>query len=510
MLFLVTFLGLIAAVMVGMTVSETMGMEEYIRLGIVFSPLMLVGVLAVRRHWLGVAIGLVPFGFALPVQIIGSFGGNVIFGCIIFALVLGAYTFGHYRKQAFSNLPSLLYLISFVFVLARILYDRPGSALLGDAGGGRQAFTFLFGYFAFWAFSKIAAEQDWKPISALLLSGIILSFDFIRKMIKLAIINGDIDRALANLYSRPSWILASIVFAFLIYYFGYRKGPTLLHQNLFIASNLILASSAVGNHRSRPLFAIGTIMVIAYIFKQHRKVLIHIGLAAIVGLLVIFSVGREKMPASIQRTISTIMPVDSSELVQTAQIQGERVNAEVGWESEFRTKMYGLALEKIQRNPVFGDGFKFSTDDLYALYGASYEGLDASTLKLAMVGGYHNSLLQLAVGAGIVAALTAGIGMLILCWKIVDIGRRQEDLKNKFFCAAYAGIIPPFMGQMLMNGDAKDFFICSMILGVVNGMQVNPRFNPLKPKVVTETVPEHDLHEQEAAVPELVHARRPG
>jgi len=506
MLFLVTLLGLIAAVMVGMTVSDTMRMEDYIRLGVVFSPLMLVAVLAMRRHWLGVAIGLIPYSFALPVQIIGSFGLNVIMGCMIFALVLGAYTMGNYRSNPFNNLPSVLMFIAFVFVLARILYDRPGSAMLGGAGGGRQAVTMLFAFFVFWAFSKIAAESDWTPMRALWVIFLIPGIDLIRKFVKMAILNGDPMFFLSKFYTEPSWILGSLVFAFIIFRFGFGKGPTLLHQNLFLASNALLALSAMGTHRSRPLFAMGTIMVVAYVFQYHRKVLIHLSLAAIVGILVIFSMGREQMPATLQRTLSVFFPVESQELIQTAQAQGIGVNAEVGWESEFRTKLYRLAWRKISGNPLFGDGFSFSTQDLTELYATSDGKMDDRTQRLAMVGGYHNSWLQLAVGAGLPAAICAAIAMLMLCWKSVEIGLRQTDLKMKFFCAALAGMLPPFMGQMLMNGDAKNFFMCSMLLGVVNGLRVNPKFNPLQDepaiKEVDETLVENEIEAEEAA-PEL-------
>jgi hypothetical protein len=494
-LFLVTVLGLISAIMVGMTVSETMRIDDYIRILGVFSPILIVGVLVLKRFWIGVAIGLLPIGYALPVRVIGAFGVNIIFACMIFALVLGAYCMGQYRKPIVHNAGGFLMVVSFLFLFARIIYDRPGSAFLGAEGGGRQAFNFLFGFFAFWAFSKLTAESEWNPMLTLKVMFMVLLGAWFQELIQDGLPGGPMG-VIANAYKQPAWLLASIVPAWIIYHYGFGKGPTQINLLLFLITMAIIGVSAFAGFRSRPLFAVGTLLVVAYVFRYHRQMITYLAASSVVGVIILASLGRDAIPASVLRTLSTFFPVPEGEQMRIA-IEGG-TSHEMGWESDFRAKLYELAWKKISGNPIFGDGFSFSTEDLISVYGATYEGLSAGVLRLAMVGGYHNSILQLAVGAGLVAGGCALLGMIFLCYRGIRIARRQTDLKNKLFCACLVGFLPPLMGQMLMNGSGKDFFIVCLVVGVVNGIQINPLFNPDEKQAV-DSEPQFD--EDEAAEP---------
>jgi hypothetical protein len=485
-LILVTILGFAAAIMVGMTVSETMRIEDYLRIGIVFSPLFVVGALAMRRYWLAVGMGMLPLMYTLPVRLIGSFGINIIIAMLIFSLVLGAYTFGHYRRQIVVNLPSMLMLVSFVFVVARILYDRPGSAMISETGGGRQAFTFLFGFFAFWAFSKISAESGWNPLATMRVALILFCVSFGHLMYQ-AIFEwggGSVGYASKFLYSRQGQMISCVVLAWLLYRFQ-SKGFSGINFNLsmLLVIGAILASSALAANRSRPLFAIGAILTISYIYNVHRKALVYLGTGFIVGGLIILSLGVDQLPGNVRRTLSTVIPISEEDRRQI--VLEDKVGGEMGWESEFRAAMYQLAWKKISENPLFGDGFGFSTEELVitAIFAQDMEG---SLDRLSTAGGYHNSLLQLSVGAGVVAGLMAGAGMIWLCVLALRFSRNLREPEYKFMAAAFTGCLPPLMGQMLMNGGGNEFFMCCLNLGVLNGLMINDRLKEPPAEVVND------------------------
>lgn len=490
-LFMVTLLGLVAALLVGILISQQMGLQDYLILGVVFSPLLATFILAMRRNWIAVGIGLIPLNTALPVAMLSGFGVNVMFAAMVFAMVLGGYCMKLYQTPIPLSLANVLMAVSFIFVLARIIYDRPGSALIGGSGGARQAAFFLLAYLVFWAFSKIAAEDNWNPMTVLKIIFVILIVATVWRLYRLNIV--------VNLYSRPSWMLSSILLAWTIFYFR-QKGAMLL--NIFLGGGVmfLMAASIFTNHRSRPLFALATIGVVTYLFKVHRRTAVHLVLAGIVGAITIFTLGHETMPASVKRTLSTVIPVSKEEGMRMARYTG---SSEVGWESEFRQIMYDIAFEKISGNPLFGAGFEFSRADLIRMraFGEGRKG------TLALAGGYHNSILQLAVGAGIPAAIAALVAIFLYIYRAIRLAMRQTDPKKMLFLAALIGGIPPMAGQMLMNGDGKDFLLLCVLLGALHGMELNKRFKPDVKKVEaaqeeTETETEQATEEYESPVPE--------
>ena len=494
LIFFVTVVGCFAAILVGMSVSDSMQMGDYLRLMIIFSPLVLVGILGGRKYWIAIALGLMPLGFTLKMQLIAQYQVGLLFGMMVFAFVLGGFCFRQFSKVVIKDAGSSLVFAAGLIVLGRILWDRPGSAMLGGEGGGAQAMMMLFSFMCFWAFSKVAAEEDWNPMMILRITFLLLLVAFAQRIVGKGM--GSVESELGatsdiigNIYARPGWMLGSIIFAFIIYKFGQGKGPLVLHQNLILGTAGLMSVSVFTGHRSRPLFAMGTIMTVAYIYRQHRRVFFYMAAAAVLGFITIAAMGKEVVPPAVKRTLSIVFPISAQEAMQMNAEYG--VGGEVGWESEFRSGLYVIAWDKLKTNPIFGAGFSFSTKDIMKLVSGFDQKIGAVQLRLAMAGGYHNALLQLAVGAGLPAALFFAVGSILLIKKSLFQAIRAADPKAKFFLASMLGFVPPLFGQMLMNGDAKDFFRCCVVLGILNGIAINRHFRKVGDP---EWVPEKKSH----------------
>jgi hypothetical protein len=480
-LFGVTVLGCFAAILVGMSVSTSMQVEDYIQLGVVFSPLLLVGVVAARRYWLGLAMGMVSVPFLVPVPIIKGFSMGMIFCGMICMFVLGGVCFRQYQVSIVKGWGAALVFTGALFCLGRVLWDRPGSANLGGEGGGKQALIFLLAFFSFWGFSKIAAMRDWRPMRtmqlALFLAAATLAYRILSgKVASMGDMGADSGGGLIySLYSRPGWVIIGIGFAWCVYRFAYLKGTFVVAQVFGILSSGLLFLSVVNGHRSRPVFAVCTILAIAYMFREQRKAFLLLAVMVFVGLLALVSADMEKVSPQARRALSIVIPISESEAKRLA--LESQMNHEVGWESDFRAGMYQIAWDKISGNPVFGAGFSFSRDDLIRLMNSMGSNqMENKQAQLAMSGAYHNAFLFLAVGAGLPAALFSLSGALIILYQFFKFGVRMVSDEHRFFCAALVGMFMPVIGQSLMNGAGNDFFHVFMLLGVMNGLMNNPYF----------------------------------
>jgi O-antigen ligase len=507
LLFGVTVLGCFAAILVGMSVSDSMQMGDYIRLMVIFSPLLIVAVLGSRKYWLAIAIGLLPLGISLPIQFLRQFPLVVVYGAMLFLLVLGGFCFRQFAKVVIRDWASSLIMLAGLIVLGRVLWDRPGSALLGGEGGGAQALVMLMSFCAFWAVSKIAAEEDWIPGKVLFLAFVILLVVFIQRYTGTSISmlkSTDLDETssgggfLVGLYSRPGWLLGSFVFAWILCKHGIKKGTLVLNQNLLLAISGLLAVSAFTGHRSRPLFAFGTIMFVSYVYREHKKVLFFGSVFVAIAMTLLIGMGRDVLPPVAKRTLSIVIPVSQEEANRMRAESG--TGGEVGWESEFRSKLYALGWNKIKSSPVFGAGFGFSAREIIRLIGDSDQLLGAKIAQLALVGGYHNAVLQLAVGAGLPCAFFFTLGFVILILQSAKRSVLIADGTAKLFAAVVLGCIPPIFGQMLMNGAAQDMFRCCILLGILNGISINRRFRKVgdpewvpEKKVQTPKLSEGDI-----------------
>jgi len=482
----VMILGFILAIFVGVIVSGDPNLQTAINLGIIFSPVGLVFFLLIRRHWLALGIGLIPLGIQFPVAALNRFAPFVYVTVCILTCVLGAFCFKLYQRKVIGGVPSMMMFFAFLIILARVIYDRPTSAMLGAGeGGAQEAFLYLFGMMAFWVYAKCAAENNWNARQLLWVLFALLAFAFFER----AILNGVLGIGVRatddggggvagiagiryELYSRPAWCLYSLVLAGVIYFFRERKKSIWFMFLLLGFISFILVCSVLSGHRRTLLFALGSIAVITFVYKLHWKSWSFVGLGSVFALLFVIQTGPDILPGAVRRSLSLLIPV--SEYEQT-QLRDEITANEFGFENEFRKRIYGMAWQDIQANPVFGRGFTFDTNELMRMFAGSDQ-FDEAISRLVTVGGMHNANLFLATAAGLPCALLFTIGSIAIFVRGIFFARRLRDPQQRFLLVAVLGMVPPLYGHMVLNGSGPDFFRICMITGAILGMTRNPRF----------------------------------
>ena len=122
---------------------------------------------------------------------------------------------------------------------------------------------------------------------------------------------------------------------------------------------------------------------------------------------------------------------------------------------------------------MFGKGFAFSREELIMV--SDQASKSANREGLAVAGGYHNSVLQLAVSCGVPAAL-----LFLIVYAAVSIAfvrAAKSRIKDPYTLALCAGILGTFAansGQMFMNGGPYHMFITCVMLGAMRGILVGP------------------------------------
>jgi len=485
----VMFLGFILAVMVGVIVSGERNLQMAAQLGVIFSPVALAVFLGIRRYWFAIGVGLIPLIITFPVAFLNRFPLSIWFSFGVLACIIGAACMKQYQRPVLSSIPGFLLTLCFLIMLGRILYDRPGMATMGAGeGGARQAFMYIAALPAFWAYSKCAAEDNWKITPVLWVLFLLLAFAFVHRMVFSGILGrgggeDDVQSGIFyNLYSRPGWLLYSLLLAWVIFYFQIRKKTFWFNILLIGGCAAILGFSVLSGHRRTLLFAMGTVGLITYIYRYHGRSWFFVGAGGIIGLLVMLQLGPDLLPGMVRRSVSLVIPISEAE---QQQIRGEVGSSEFGFENEFRKRLYARAMEDIQANPFFGSGFTFETEELMKLYTGA-DPLEERIDRLSATGAFHNCLLTIAAFSGLPAAIFFTLGSLWLLGKATYCARRCPDPMQKLLLVALIGMVPPLYGHMVLNGAGQDFFRTCLILGVINGLIHHPRFRQGRKKLEPE------------------------
>jgi hypothetical protein len=150
----------------------------------------------------------------------------------------------------------------------------------------------------------------------------------------------------------------------------------------------------------------------------------------------------------------------------------------VGWQDSFRANMYRYGWAEIKKHPLIGKGFKFSTEEIIA--SMSYTTVNAfdlgSVTALAISGGYHNAVFELAVFCGLPTALIFIIAYFGILLRFLPWCQGLPSSSLKVLSAGMLGFFVQASGQMLMNGSGYMFGIICTLLGCMSGLMLhNPK-----------------------------------
>lgn len=428
-------------------------------------PLMAGLFYVIQPIWLGVAVGLLEFSFTIEYSIFKQIEIPMIVGGCIFVYTMALTAIQDNDHTISYNFAAKLILLSGAIILLRVIYDRPGSANIGGMGGAGQAGIYVLAALSFWTFSILTAKEE----------NHFLNFKWI---IAIAVVSCVYETATypfsfsQALFLRSAWLL----YAFILAYVFYRneKNETFDNKWVYLASLAIFLFAILSHHRSRPIFALGIIAAIAYCYGHFRRLSIFIVVISIIGIGGVFFIKPTALPASTLRSLSIVLPVSQEAIMEFA--KEERVSSELGWESDFRSTLYKLAWNEIKKQPVFGRGFVFSKEYLNSIYRTADTYVSTLTASLALTGSHHNSLLTLAVNCGIPATLFYIFGAFLLIKRFLQNVKNIDSPEERLIASAIAGFSFPAVGQMLVNGSGRDFFIVTLLLGVMYGILYKNKF----------------------------------
>jgi hypothetical protein len=353
--------------------------------------------------------------------------------------------------------------ITAIVVVLRLIFDRPGSARLGSTGGAGEAVAILLGMIVYFVGSKLCATP-WdarKNYRATLLISVIAYFPLALEMVKRIIYGYE----QLNLYTVPMFSLA----AFALVYFLYRSSVSTKHRykmGLYVLTGLMLVASFVSARRAAPYAAILSILTILFCFRR-IKVFLLVGLCLAPLLFGFALLSPQSIPRSMARTLSTVL---SKEMAHDLQTKYESLG-EIGWESEWRSRLASMAWQDIRQHPFVGRGFAFSFADILAAVAvAGMSRQDALYEGLALSGGYHDGILTMAAFCGLPAAVAMVASMLslfaVFIWRV----RKVAPSPMKMFAAGLAGTFMANFIQMATNGSGPNIYILCALMAVMNGI----------------------------------------
>ncbi len=400
--------------------------------------------------------------YIIPIPLFDRLTVGMLAGLFLMSIYLLTYALTKKESEGVHrNFPSLMLAITAVVVITRLIIDRPGSARLGGVGGAGEAVAILLAMVIYFVGSKMCA-LPWdarKNYRAALLVCAIAYFPLGLEMVKRLIYGHE----QLNLYTVPMFTLAAFILVYFIDKSAQSKLPK-FKVLTFLITGLILLFSFISARRAAPFAAMASIFVMVYCYKQIRQFMA-VALCALPLMFIFFLMQPEKIPQSMARTLSTVLPTSVSYDLRNRYSLGE-----MGFENEWRSRLARMAWEDIKRHPIFGRGFSYSFDDIVAAVstvGQSRQ--DALYEGLALSGGYHDGILTMASFCGLPAAVAMVISMLSLLGLFISKVRRLPPSPQKMFAAALGATFVANFVQMATNGSGPSIYILCAQMAVMNG-----------------------------------------
>ncbi len=445
------------------------GISGLITLVACVAPLMFVYGMSQHRKWLGVLIGGVTWQYTIPILFLHGIEIGILMTIGVSGLLI--IRLAHTRETWFSALDSWqsrLMLVVASWVLLRVLADPPGSIHAGGIGGAREAGVFVLGGVAFFV-PKFLLNDDtdmkvtrrtvlYVAIGALLLHmGVTFS--------------QSVGYGFRRLFVRSTWFLCAYGLA-AVAENSWRRGTSTISS--WVALGVTVLLGALSPHRSRILFAGGIIGAVSHAYgRLSKNLLLLICAVFVVGAGL--AVSQAELPAPVARSLSILFPQHATKAHDY--IRRHELSNEMGWSSPFRGVLLKMAGRSIRRRPLVGKGFTFSMSEYWVAY-HKRNTMEAEYQVLAATGAYHNSLVELAVACGIPVVVLFCVVYIGVLGPFVKRLRMATCPDTRVLFAAMLGLFLAESGQVLMNGGSQDFYIISLLLGVMHYSRSLPGFRP--------------------------------
>ncbi len=353
----------------------------------------------------------------------------------------------HWEEKAIWFMACLLTL--------RFLYDRPGFVALGaETGGITLALNYLVAGWSYFVVQWVASSAKFtrKQLKVTVWVVLLLFMHAVFMVFR----SGEMS-VVRLLGEQRAWMLTAISLSLIIT----SRKMRLKWQVFFMTAFGFLFMAAMSTYRARVFYILLNILGIAYgakCFKRVAAVMLAVGLLGIAGLIAL----QDHLPVGLARFASLFTEVQRVE---------ESVGA-YGLQDSFREELYRIGWQHICQHPLSGRGFGLNVHEALSVLAVSDAG---TTLDMVELGGaYHNSIVGLAVTAGIPSALLFGIVLFSIPRKFGRMLMTLQDGDLRTWGLTVFGLFFSVLCMLLLNGGPREVIFMMIILGYMRGMMRNP------------------------------------
>jgi O-antigen ligase len=424
------------------------------------SPFLFIVVIRTRRNWHIMLMGfLVASRVRIPVYGLQQITLTMILLLCALAVHMADTALDHSRRQRGSG----NWIDRSVFAMAciltvRIIYDRPGFVGLGMAQGGFfEAFTIVSAAWFYFPAKKMFAEASFTR-KGLCVAGAITALVGIYDLSK-----GDGLNVWRPFGASSFWMLCAIVLSLL------STSNRVLTRTVWthLVSLLFIAAGVLSGYRARIAYFFAEALLISYYGKRLLKTAVFLGVVCAAGVVLILSVS-DTVPDVMRRFVSLFMETEKGSDVLTGAY---------GWTDSFREELARLAFIEIRKNPLAGSGFGLNVSEAIGILTANAN-RDLSLLALA--GSYHNSILMLAVKAGLPVAIIFIVISVVIAYRFIGAVKKTTDQDIRVWGMAISAFWFANMIQMQVNGGPVEYSAGLVLAGLMMGMMKNPAMRPLR------------------------------
>jgi hypothetical protein len=432
------------------------GLFNFAAAGLLIAPFIFILFVSYRRYW-HVLIPVFLVADQLQPEIYGLNKLTPIFVllCAATATQILDRAFHSLKKKPERTWEDRASLIIALILTVRLVYDHPGFVALGmEEGGFISSFTYTMAAWFYFTVQRMAAGGTFTRKQLRLAAAAVF---LIGTLVVIKSVGSGI--LITRFFGGPEfWMLCAMLISLLATSSSQQRRTLLFYLTGFV----FLALGLISTFRSRVFFFMAEIFSVSMFMKRFRETLLIVGLGGVAGVVLMISVSGE-VPAIMRRFLSLFM--------DTGQMYLEGTGGAYGWEDSFRSELYRLAWLQIQIHPFAGSGFGLNVSEAIGVLSGSG---DTTLNLLAFAGSYHNSVVALAVKAGLPAAILFSVVSIAVPVRFMRSIFRTDTSDFRVWEMAVFAFWCANTGMMLMNGGPLQFFAGMILNGYMTGMMKNP------------------------------------
>ncbi|MDA3798787.1 MAG: O-antigen ligase family protein [Kiritimatiellae bacterium] len=431
-------------------------------LGLALIPFVLSQIIRSRAYWLIIGFGSTMYISKIPLPLLDALSIGYVTNGVILALLFAELAIKKNTvPKIFETFPNRCMAAFAIIATARLLIDRPGTGSTGGVGGLSSALPTVLAGWCFFSVYMLAKKWEINKNQIRILFGmallgcIHLLYQNVTRFIPVG--------HFISIFPYPAvWVLSFFSLSSILNKLNDKNIKYSIQGALITLGIIIL--SIISKNRAPIIYAPAALFVVYFCYHKVNKY-IFILLLGLLTLVTITTIFPSLVPKSAKRTLSLI----STDIAKSNSSE----YGETGWESDWRTTLAKIAWHDIKKHPIVGTGFSFSFEEL------QYNALIASTGNSARFGGllssggYHNSILFLAVKIGIPATLAFIFALINIYYRFVKFSQNREEDALKIFCVGISAVLMCTLGKMLTNGGPLDLFNVSIIIATMQGILMN-------------------------------------